>query len=282
MSTAGPELPPHLVAKRKRQVANDEEERQGHANPPPFRSSSAESAGKRQRVVGPTLPPAPLKDLPIKESNEDGANSSDGNEDFGPALPPGLAQTLDYDTQAAPRINLDDAGNNHLVKKLKREEWMLVPPKQDDWSSKVDPTKLRNRRFNTGKGSKAPTHGSGSENALWTETPEQKRQRLEDEVLGIKNPATMGAENQRATKNGAEFEETSRRIAEYNEKNRGKSLVEDHKKAVPKEKEDDPFKRTFDKEKDMGLGRKIGHAQRKELLNRASDFGSRFAGGSFL
>lgn len=111
---------------------------------------------------------------------------------------------------------LEDAEKDQAVKKPKREEWMLIPPKQDDWSSKVDPTKLRNRKFNTGKGSKAPAQTLGGESALWTETPEQKRQRLADEVLGIKKPATMGPEDTRAARNGAESEETSRRIAEYN------------------------------------------------------------------
>lgn len=66
------------------------------------------------------------------------------------------------------------------------------------------------------------------------------------------------------------------------EKNRTTSLYSEHKKAVPKEKEDDPSTRAFDKEKDMSGGIKIGHAQKKELLNRAADFGSRFAGGSYL
>lgn len=65
------------------------------------------------------------------------------------------------------------------------------------------------------------------------------------------------------------------------EKHRNKSLYDEHKKAVPKEKEDDPSKRAFDKEKDIG-GVKIGHVQKKEMLKRASDFGSRFAKGSYL
>lgn len=66
------------------------------------------------------------------------------------------------------------------------------------------------------------------------------------------------------------------------EKNRNTSLYSEHKKTVPKEKEDDPSKRAFDKEKDIGGGMKIGHAQKKEMLNRAADFGSRFAGGNYL
>ena len=58
--------------------------------------------------------------------------------------------------------------------------------------------------------------------------------------------------------------------------------MDEHKKTTPKEKEDDPSKRAFDKEKDIGGGMKIGHAKRKELLNKAADFGSRFSGGKYL
>ena len=66
------------------------------------------------------------------------------------------------------------------------------------------------------------------------------------------------------------------------EKNRNSSLYDEHKKATPKEKDDDPSKRAFDKEKDIGGGMKIGYAKRKELLSRAADFSSRFAKGNYL
>ena len=66
------------------------------------------------------------------------------------------------------------------------------------------------------------------------------------------------------------------------EKNRGKSLVEQHKKKEKQEEEDDPTKRAFDYEKDMGSGGKIGHAQKAEMLKKAKDFGSRFSSGSYL
>lgn len=100
---------------------------------------------------------------------------------------------------------------------------MLVPPKQDDWSARVDPTKLRNRKFNTGKGAKAPSgRGGGDISALWTETPEQKRQRLEDEMMGVKKPAQLveGGDEDAAggRRRGDERErrETERRIREFN------------------------------------------------------------------
>ena len=100
------------------------------------------------------------------------------------------------------------------AKKPKREEWMLVPPKDEDWSSRVDPTKLRNRKFNTGKGAKAPTQKPGGVSSIWTETPEEKRQRLADEVMGVRKPAT--AEEQPAARKPIQDEDTARRIREYN------------------------------------------------------------------
>ena len=105
----------------------------------------------------------------------------------------------------------------------KRDTWMLVPPKQDDLSSRFDPSKLRNRKFNTGKGAKAPSslHAGRGDNALWTETAEQKRQRLEDEVMGVRKPAQLdgdgdGAGVNKTWRSEAEAKETERRIREYN------------------------------------------------------------------
>ena len=93
---------------------------------------------------------------------------------------------------------------------------MLVPPKQDDWSSRIDPTKLKNRKFNTGKGAKGPAQKGGADNALWTETPEEKLKRLEDEVMGVKKPAHLDQGTQKSTRSQAEAAETGRRIQEYN------------------------------------------------------------------
>jgi len=92
---------------------------------------------------------------------------------------------------------------------------MIVPPKPEDWAAKVDPTKIKNRKFQTGKRAKAPQK-SGGDNTLWTETPEQKRQRLEDEVMGRKKLATQGPVDSKELLSTAEAQETARRIREYN------------------------------------------------------------------
>lgn len=93
---------------------------------------------------------------------------------------------------------------------------MLEPPKQDDWFSRVDPTKLRNRKFNTGMGAKAPAQKSSGSSLLWTETPEQKRQRLADEVMGVKKPATEGEPDAQAERKAPKDDATTKRIQEYN------------------------------------------------------------------
>jgi len=275
MSTVGPELPPHLHAKRKR---NDE----AHDTSPKRRRSSSRSSNdaKPHRIIGPALPPASLSELPpsVPGLEPDGDSSDD---DFGPSLPPAPGSTKHVEEGKRQQRFEEESAAREAAKKPQREEWMLVPPKSDDWSMRVDPTKLKNRKFQTGKGPKAPaTQGSGD--ALWTETPEQRRQRLEDEMMGLKKPAQLGPEDKKDARQMEEARETEKRIREYNEKNRNTSLYSEHKKAVPKEKEDDPSARAFDKEKDIGLGMKVGHAQKKEMLNRAKDFGSRFAGGNYL
>lgn len=91
-----------------------------------------------------------------------------------------------------------------------------------------------------------------------------------------------GGGDGRTRKGHDEDRETERRIKEYNEK-RGGSLLKAHKQAGRgKEEEDDPSKREFDREKDMGLGTKIGEAKKREMVKRAGDFTSRFEKGKYL
>ncbi|KAI9760053.1 MAG: hypothetical protein M4579_001886 [Chaenotheca gracillima] len=280
MASAGPSLPPHLLEKRKRE-AEEEEVKASKATQRASRSSTPDSATKRRRVVGPSLPPAPLGKRPSTEHDGEGSSSSD--DDLGPALPPAHHGRGDTNTDSRITSSFDqDQWEETKPKKPQREEWMLVPPKSDDWSSRVDPTKLRNRKFNTGKGAKAPAQRTNGENAVWTETPEQKRKRLEDEVMGVIQPAAQASSSNNVDRRAPRDDDTDKRIQEYNDAHRNKSLYEAHKHVVPREKEDDPSKRAFDKEKDIGGGLKIGHAQRKELLNRAADFSSKFSKGSYL
>lgn len=171
---------------------------------------------KPQRVLGPSLPPAPLDERPTNSPN--GSGDSESDDDLGP-MPPvpgqaGLNNILNKSQFDEP----DGSGSweDSAPKKTHRDEWMLLPPTSDDWSSRVDPTKLKNRKFNTGKGAKAPADKSGGNQGSWMETPEQKKKRLEDEVLGTKSDVQTRTSSMEARRSEAEARETERRIREYN------------------------------------------------------------------
>jgi hypothetical protein len=93
MSSIGPDLPSHLLAKRKRQAEEAEAAAIEGANvksaSPPRSSNGAE---KRRRVMGPAPPPAPLDQLPPQSAEEKDEDSSSDDE-WGPSLPTGDAPT---------------------------------------------------------------------------------------------------------------------------------------------------------------------------------------------
>ena len=70
------------------------------------------------------------------------------------------------------------------------------------------------------------------------------------------------------------------------EKTRGPSLYASHqaqtRKGGKKEEEDDPSARPFNREKDIASGAQVGYIQRREMVGRAADFGSKFSGGNYL
>jgi hypothetical protein len=154
---------------------------------------------------------------------------------------------------------------------------MTIAPESGDWSSRIDPTKLKSRGFNSGKGAKGPAVKTGGDSS-WHETPGEKQARLAREVLGIKE-TKAGPQPKEKDQAAAE---KSKKMKEAIEKSRGSTLYNEHQKSNPREKEDDPSARAFDREKDIAGGMKINTTQRKELMQKASDFGSRFSSAKYL
>jgi hypothetical protein len=277
----GPALPP--TANPDAIDVSDSEDDYGPSLGPSKPSTKVPTPPKR--VLGPAPPPGPLSEMPSYPAESD---SSSEDDDYGPSLPPApgsAAEAAILSQQASDERSLASTITSATTKP-QRAEWMLAPPSDSDWTGRVDPTKLKNRKFASGKGSKAPAEKSGV-SAIWTETPEEKRRRLEDEVLGRKDAATS-SRSSAAKPPGLDREEaaTARRIKEYNEKNRSRSLYAEREAAQAKDgtkvEDDDPSKRGFDREKDMALGGRLGNGQKKEMLAKAADFGSRFQKGRYL
>ncbi|KAJ5761876.1 uncharacterized protein N7511_005258 [Penicillium nucicola] len=208
------------------------------------------SASKR-RVIGPSLPTA--------SSSESDSDSDDG---FGPSLPPPAG--------AAP-MPVPEAPKVVEIKETQRDQWMLNPPAQSDWASKIDPTQLRNRKFNSGKSASAPKKMDAS----WVETPEERMKRLQDAVMGI-GTSEQAAKQAPVTKTKMMED----KIKKYRDMTGNNSRLEGSE--GQKEEDDDPSARAFDREKDMAISSKISSAQRREMVQKAGDYTSRFSKGNFL
>ncbi|KAH8679804.1 hypothetical protein BGZ60DRAFT_467821 [Tricladium varicosporioides] len=276
---AGPTLPP---SKNPDELNLDSSSDDDYGPSIPKSSIKPSSPPPKKRILGPAPPPAPLSEIPSHPTNDN--DTSDSENDYGPSLPPTLGSVAEQQIYEREREQENIAAVEAQPAKPKRDEWMLAPPSDSDWTSRVDPTKLKNRKFASGKGAKAPAEKGQGISAIWTETPEEKRKRLEDEVLGRAEAATSLRSKQGKSKTESKEDiATARRIKEYNERNRGHSLMEQREKAGgKKEEEDDPSKRGFDREKDMALGGRMGHGQKREMLAKAADFGSRFQKGNYL
>ncbi|KAJ4382933.1 hypothetical protein N0V86_002160 [Didymella sp. IMI 355093] len=260
--TVGPTLPPGAGSR-----SSSPESDVGPAPPP---------ASRPARIMGPAAPPAPLDERPPNPPSDDSDSSDD---DFGPAPPPaGAAYTASTYEEDAPAKSAFDTNPQfaEAPKKAQRDDWMTMPPTQDDLAARLDPTKQRARKFNSGKSA----GGGGGMSSAWTETPEQKLKRLQDEAMGI----TTASPGSAATSSGGKSKEEERRARRMREKidaSRGQSLVEQHQ-SKKKVEEDDPSKRVFNYEKDMAVQGNMNHKQKREMLSKSKGFGDRFSSGSFL
>ena len=228
-----------------------------------------------RRKIGPSLPPAPLEQRPLAPPTRDGEEPSDSDDDYGPALPGVEHKHGVEDRRLEPKTQHWDKADalDHEPKQRERDAWMMMPPQADGLDARMDPTKQRARKF-----SMKPSGGSkGGMDARWTETAEEKRQRLENEVLGVSSVPSPKA---------VPKPETARKQLETGSKDTGNSgkkevsLYDQHKQGAKKEETDDPSKRAFNYEKDMGIGPRMVGKQKRELLNNAKNMGGRFARAS--
>ena len=155
---------------------------------------------------------------------------------------------------------------------------MLAPPTRADWIGTLDASKIKGRTFNQ---SKSNNTAKSADHSLWTETPLERAQRLENEALGRR---TKPSKEEVLEDEGPTPEEVERerRIKEYNAQTRGPSLMEKH---TAKKKDvgdiDDPSKRAFDYQKDIAEGT-MGFKERSAMIGRAKDLDSKYSRGNYL
>ena len=133
-----------------------------------------------QRMTNSKSPPNTQSHIADSEVDDEDSSSDD---DIGPKLciqrvsQPPVTRGDELDSQGTLA---GDAPANSV--KRQRDDWMVFPP--DRGSPSSDRLKLRNRKFNT---SKDVTSKPGSFTP-WTESHEQKKRRLENEIMGIQQP----------------------------------------------------------------------------------------------
>lgn len=300
----GPSLPPPSV-KEGTQDVSKVERRIGPALPPPTSTnadetrllndgSSASNTGPAappttRRILGPAPPPAPLSERPATDPNfdSDSGPGSDSDSDWGPALP---STTNRPNGPSLPAAGPAAQAPSEPAAP-KRDHWMIAPPTSSGYRA-PDPTKLKNRKFASGRS--VSDKLSGGVSSIWTETPEEKARRLANAVLGREDPSAAAAQagQPSSTRSSSGRRADEDKIRAFTEQTRGRSLVEEHQAALQaarateasrkEDGEDDPSKRAFDWEKDMKVGGQISNSQRRQLLARAANFGGRFQKGSFL
>jgi len=278
-AVAGPQIPPGVqLPTTLPDDEEDEEDAYVPALPPDLRAKSyssnppqPHSQPRPPNIIGPSFPSR------IDYDSDDDA--------YGPMPLPSGAQLEEKDgvdevLEREERMK-KAAEEAAKPKALKREEWMLVPPSSSDMLGSLDPTKLKARQF-----SRKATTARDADNTLWTETPQERTQRLADEVAGKKRRAANAEDGvpseADARKRQRKEEEIRRGISQYNTNLRGQSLLDTHAKAravAPKEK-DESQSAIWDHERDMSLGgRLMDDKKRTQMIRESKGLGDRFSSG---
>ncbi|EFX06085.1 hypothetical protein CMQ_4154 [Grosmannia clavigera kw1407] len=232
--------------------------------------------------MGPTLPPS--SPAPKTGSDSASGSDSDSDSDYGPALP----GTDSHSEAMAAYIEEQDAQEDDDARlygvprppagpdpdaPAQRDDWMLAPPTDDVGARAADPTKIRARKFATGRAAnavEARAVGGGAAasaiGSLWTETIEQKSRRLADTVLGrAPDPTRAGPRPEtQTTRSGGSASTSSRKadtreaqIMAYTEATRGRSLYETHQDSIK------DGRRTGDKDEERHSEKRDRHRQRE-------------------
>ncbi|SCV71489.1 BQ2448_3077 [Microbotryum intermedium] len=302
----GPSLPPDLAAARTATSSNIE------------LGPSAVAASPPKRVLGPTLPsdyppsasvPGPSISAasppqPYKTGTPLSNLYSDDDDDaFGPMPLPAGASGDSEENEGVRLVREREERQREREREAERKK--NEKPKREDWMmafaftslSAMDPTKLKSRGFQQMAG-KGMAHGSaGKPNPedvnLWTETPQERQKRLEDEMMGRKRKAEISNGGGGAGQPEETDEQRRKRMRDqqlrdevdrHNKTSRNATLLDQHAKSFKsKEKDDKAPPGIWDHDRDMSVGgRLLDDSKRSDMIKNARDLGGRFGGGRYL
>jgi len=236
----------------------------------------------------------------VRPEADDEESSED---DFGPALPPHLANRLNSaSNEPTPTVSNDDDDDDYIGPRLpvtgkeasvlasqvsdierraesmkariegkdkeeiKRESWMLELPDAKAKSFGLGPrTFLKKGKAELG------------DRSAWTDTPEEREKRARGEIEDQDGDTTQHLINKAR-------DEAMGKVADDLKKKRGTdSLLEKHekklKKKKKKEKSEPQERRPFDRDQDLGVN-KFDDARRKLMIKKSAEISSRFSSGA--
>lgn len=259
--------------------------------------------------IGPNLPPELENTRRASVEHDSDSNENEDDDESGglagPApLPAHLASVSGQENEGVTALREREERQREQdrlereSKVPKREEWMLLPPKELDLQATVDPTKIKSRGF---KQTSKPHHSSSadrgnSSGSLWTETPSERAQRLADEAVGKRRRAEDtskdGEDDLEVLKKKKRDRLMRQQVEEHNRSSRNSSLLELHHEATTnvtssKSKAERELEKkqsvVWDHDTMMGVNSKMmSEKQRADLVKDAKGLGGRFGGGGFL
>ncbi|ETS61924.1 hypothetical protein PaG_04036 [Moesziomyces aphidis] len=194
-------------------------------------SSSSSRSPPRRAVAGPQLP---------ANFTRSRSNSVSSDDDIGPSLPSSSSQPDSSGLNEGARLFLErEARRTAAAESARlaaeqaansRPEWMLVPPSLSNSSLQAvagDPLNLKSRGFAQSTprvSARASGSGTAEVDSSWTETPQQRMERMRAQVTGS-HPAPADAdelERQRTARRDAHI------AAQLQDARQSTSLVQQH------------------------------------------------------
>ncbi|XP_076332426.1 GPALPP motifs-containing protein 1 [Tachypleus tridentatus] len=231
----------------------------------------ASGSGKKKRsndgVAGPKLPPGFTQY--VESSDSDSETDMIGPL---PSIAIGKETVVDVSQEIERRskkMKNKLEGNYDLKEKVpEREEWMIELPPDVGKQFGLGP-----RSFSV-----QTTSGKGEDRSVWTDTPKEKAQKLQE---GKDSSKPLLPEPQ-VLAQAAYDKRLSKQLEKYNKSKRSKSLLEIHQKKMKKKKKKKDKReerKPFDRDRDLQANC-IDVSKTKGIIDKARFLNSRFAPGA--